>query len=32
MKGSDLGYVTLGHKLGIGQMDLGKVRIRKISV
>jgi len=32
MKGSDLGYVTIGHKLGLGQMDLNKVRIRKISV
>ena len=32
MKGSDLGYVTLSHKLGLGQMDLSKVRIRKINV
>jgi uncharacterized protein (DUF362 family) len=32
MKGSDLGYVTIGHKLGLGQMDLNKVRIRKVSV
>ena len=32
MKGSDLGYVTIGHKLGLGQMDLNKVRIRKIQV
>jgi uncharacterized protein (DUF362 family) len=32
MKGNDLGYVTLGHKLGIGQMDLNKVKIRKINV
>jgi uncharacterized protein (DUF362 family) len=32
MKGSDLGYVTIGHKLGLGQMDLSKVRIRKVSV
>jgi len=32
MKGSDLGYVTLGHKLGLGQMDLNKVRITKIQV
>ena len=31
MKGSDLGYVTIGHKLGLGQMDLNKVRIRKIN-
>jgi uncharacterized protein (DUF362 family) len=32
MKGSDLGYVTLGHKLGLGQMDLNKMRIKKINV
>jgi uncharacterized protein (DUF362 family) len=32
MKGSDLGYVTLGHKLGLGQMDLKKMRIVKINV
>jgi uncharacterized protein (DUF362 family) len=32
MKGSDLGYVTIGHKLGLGQMDLSKVRIKKIQV
>jgi uncharacterized protein (DUF362 family) len=32
MKGSDLGYVTLGHKIGLGQMDLGKLHIKKISV
>jgi uncharacterized protein (DUF362 family) len=32
MKGSDLGYVTLGHKLGLGQMDLNKLRIKKINV
>lgn len=32
MKGSDLGYVTLGHKLGLGQMDLAKQRIKKIQV
>ena len=32
MKGSDLGYVTLGHKLGLGQMDLNKLRIRKVNV
>lgn len=32
MKGSDLGYVTLGHKMGLGQMDLNKVRIKKIKV
>jgi uncharacterized protein (DUF362 family) len=32
MKGSDLGYVRLGHARGMGQMDLNKVKIRKISV
>ncbi len=32
MKGSDLGYVTLGHKLGLGQMDLSKLKIKKIEV
>jgi uncharacterized protein (DUF362 family) len=32
MKGSDLGYVTIGHKLGLGQMDLTKVKIKKINV
>jgi uncharacterized protein (DUF362 family) len=32
MKGSDLGYVTLGHKLGLGQMDLDKMRIVKVTV
>jgi len=32
MNGSDLGYVRLGHKLGMGQMDLNKVRIKKINV
>ncbi len=32
MKGSDLGYVTLGHKRGLGQMDLNKVRIQRIAI
>ncbi len=32
MKGSDLGYVTIGHKLGLGQMDLNKLKIKKIQV
>jgi len=32
MRGSDLGYVTLGHKLGMGQMDLNKVQIKKVNV
>lgn len=32
MKGSDLGYVRVGHERGLGQMDLNKVKIKKISV
>jgi len=32
MKGSDLGYVRIAHKLGMGQMDINKLKIRKISV
>jgi uncharacterized protein (DUF362 family) len=32
MTGSDLAYVTLGHKRGLGQMDLNKMRIRKIAI
>lgn len=32
MKGSDLGYVTLGHKMGLGEMDLKKLRIKKLQV
>jgi len=32
MKGSDLGYVQIAHKLGLGQMDLNKVKIKKIQV
>jgi len=32
MKGSDLGYVTLGHKLGLGQMDLSKLHIKNLQV
>jgi len=32
MMGSDLGYVRIAHKLGLGQMDLNKIRIRKIQV
>ena len=31
MKGSDLGYVRLGHERGLGQMDLTKVRIKKLA-
>jgi uncharacterized protein (DUF362 family) len=32
MKGSDLGYVRIGHERGLGQMDLNKVKIRKINI
>ena len=32
MKGSDLGYVTLGHQIGLGQMDLSKLHIKKLQV
>jgi len=32
MTGRDLGYVTLGHKRGLGQMDLTKIKIKKIDV
>ena len=32
MKGSDLGYVRMAHQLGVGQMDLAKIKIRKIQV
>jgi uncharacterized protein (DUF362 family) len=32
MKGSDLGYVTLGHKIGLGQMDLSKLHIKRLQV
>jgi uncharacterized protein (DUF362 family) len=32
MKGSDLGYVRLGDKRGLGKMDLNRVKIRKIAV
>jgi uncharacterized protein (DUF362 family) len=32
MKGSDLGYVVRGSKLGLGQMDLNKLKIKKIRV
>ena len=31
MKGSDLGYVRIADKSGLGTMDLSKVRIKKIS-
>jgi len=32
MKGSDLGYVTLGHKMGLGQMNLERLKIKKINI
>jgi uncharacterized protein (DUF362 family) len=32
MKGSDLGYVRIGHERGVGRMDLHKLRIKKINV
>jgi hypothetical protein len=32
MQGSDLGYVTIGHQRGMGQMDLAKLRIKKMQV
>jgi len=32
MRGSDLGYVTLGHKMGLGQMNLERLKIKKINI
>lgn len=32
LKGSDLGFVRIGAKLGLGQMDLNKIDIKKITV
>ncbi|HET6513990.1 MAG TPA: DUF362 domain-containing protein [Thermodesulfovibrionales bacterium] len=32
MKGSDLGYVRIADKRGLGTMDLGKLKIRKINL
>ncbi len=32
MKGSDLGYVRIGHERGLGKMDLSKMKIKKINV
>jgi len=32
MKGSDLGYVRIGDKRGLGKMDLAKLKIKKISL
>lgn len=32
MKGSDLGYVTVASRMGLGTMDLSRVKIRKIAL
>jgi uncharacterized protein (DUF362 family) len=32
LKGSDLGYVVAADKMGIGKMDISKLKIKKISV
>jgi hypothetical protein len=32
MKGSDLGYVRIGDKIGLGKMDLNKLHIKKIQI
>jgi len=32
LKGSDLGYLQIAHKRGMGQMDLSKLNIKKIQV
>jgi uncharacterized protein (DUF362 family) len=32
MKGSDLGYVRIADKMGIGKMDISKLKIKKINV
>jgi uncharacterized protein (DUF362 family) len=32
MKGSDLGYVRIGNKLGLGKMELDKLVIKKIQI
>lgn len=32
LKGSDLGYVTIADKMGIGKMDLKKLQIKKINI
>jgi uncharacterized protein (DUF362 family) len=32
LKGSDLGYVRFGHERGMGEMDLKKLKIKKIQV
>jgi len=32
LQGSDLGYVRLGHKRGLGRMDVRNLRIKKIQI
>jgi len=32
MKGRDLGYVQIASERGMGQMDLAKLKIRKVKV
>jgi len=32
MKPADLGYIRIGHQVGLGSMDLGKLRIQRIRV
>jgi uncharacterized protein (DUF362 family) len=32
LKGNQLGYIAAGHKAGLGNMDLGKAKIRKINL
>jgi uncharacterized protein (DUF362 family) len=32
LKRADLGYVVMGHKAGLGTMDLAKVKIKRISI
>lgn len=32
LKGSDLGYVTIADKMGIGKMDISKLKIKKINI
>lgn len=32
MKGADLGYVRLGHEVGLGTMNLSRLKIRKIQL
>ena len=32
LKGADLGYVVMGHKAGLGTMDLTKLKIKRINI